>query len=151
MRFKTISVLMISMTLILVSCQHDGSPTQNTSDSETQSLSKKPPKPPMEGTWITFTGELQGHQEVFGCCPNAGPFPEYEMTLSVEELPAGTFDGNIFMNYYGAGRNKSYIVQFWWTEPSTKKTWIEVRGGVIEEDRKNKITTVTFTAALRRT
>ena len=139
MRFKTISVLMISMTLILVSCEYESQPTQNTSESETQSLSKKPQK----GTLIIFTGELQGNQIVFGCCPNAGLFPEYTMTLS-GELPAGTYDGNIFMNTFGTGRNKAYIVQFSWTEIGSDY-FIEIIGGVIQEDKKNKTLTATFT------
>ena len=41
----------------------------------------KPPNPP-SGEFITFEGDLAGSQEVAGCCPNAGPFPAYEMTLS---------------------------------------------------------------------
>ena len=45
----------------------------------------KPEKPDNTQTeWITFTGDLMGSQEVEGCCPNAGPFPEYTMALSFE-------------------------------------------------------------------
>ena len=66
---------------------------------DTESLSKKPEKPER----ITFTGDLSGQEDILGCCPNAGPFPEFTMTLS-GALPAGTYNGNIFMNVYGAGK-----------------------------------------------
>jgi hypothetical protein len=54
---------------------------------------------------IEFTGDLAGWQTVEGCCPNAGPFPEYTMTLG-GDLPDGTYDGQLFINYYGAGQNR---------------------------------------------
>jgi hypothetical protein len=105
---------------------------------------KKPPKPVEPTTeLITFTGSLEGSAVVEDCCPNAGPFPEYAMTLNfeVDGNPAGTFyEGNLFINRYGVGRNQRYIVQFWNDEVA-----IQIIGGVINEDRKNKITTVTFT------
>jgi hypothetical protein len=90
--------------------------------------------------WIVFDGDLSGEQEVEGCCPNAGPFPEYRMTLSfdVGDL-AGTYDGQLFINTYGTGRNREYIVQFW-----NDEIGIEIIGGVIVYDRKNKVLTVTF-------
>ena len=117
--------LILSVTLILVS----------------SGLSKPKPKSEL----ITFVGDLAGSQDVVGCCPNAGPFPEYTMTLS-EEFPGtmpGTYDGQIFMNQYGAGKKKSYIVQFGWTEGGIKY-FIEIIGGDIEQNRKTKILTVTF-------
>ncbi len=71
---------------------------------------------------IVFTGALQGWAHVAGCCPNAGPYPEYTITLpeplvddsvSPETVyPAGTYNGHLFMNSYGAGQVSEYIVQF---------------------------------------
>jgi len=89
-----------------------------------------------------FGGDLQGWQIVEGCCPNSGPFPDYTLTLTRDlgELPAGTHDGQLFLNYYGAGRNRQYVVQFW-----NSLGGIEIIGGVILEDRQNKVTTVEFT------
>jgi hypothetical protein len=92
---------------------------------------------------IEFSGEdLQGWQIVEGCCPNAGPFPDYTLTLTRDlgELPAGPHDGQLFLNYYGAGRNREYVVQFW-----NSLGGIEIIGGVIHVDRRNKVTTVEFT------
>jgi hypothetical protein len=132
---------MFSMSIVFVGCEYEGQPTQTTSNLETQSLSKKPIKPEL----IKFTGDLSGQQEVLGCCPNAGPFPEYTMTLSETfgEL-SGTYDGNIFMNKVGRKPNQSYMVQFWWTE-SANNYYIEIRGGAFEEDKKNKTIIATFT------
>ena len=63
------------------------------------------------------------------------------MTLSETFVGlSGTYDGNIFMNVYGAGKNKSYIVQFW-----DETMFLEVIGGDIEKDNQTKTTTVTFT------
>jgi hypothetical protein len=80
----------------------------------------KPPKTDTE--LIVFTGDLQGWAHVAGCCPNAGPFPEYTITLPeplVDDsvppetvYPAGTYNGELFMNSYGAGQVSEYIVQF---------------------------------------
>ncbi len=141
-----LSVLFLSITLILVSCKYVGSPTQNTSDLETLRLSKPKSKPNREN--ITFIGDLTGSQIVEDCCPNAGPFPEYTMTLSEVFPMPGIYEGNIFMNVFmlmnerGRGKKKAYIVQFWWSDGSDY--FIEVRGGDIEENKKMKILTVTF-------
>ncbi len=92
---------------------------------------------------IAFKGDLIGDQVVEGCCPNAGPFPEYTMTLGfwVGNFPPGTtYKGQLFINYYGAGRDRKYKVQFW-----SAHIGIQIIGGVIVEDRKNNVTTVTFT------
>ena len=114
MKSIVISVLMFSMTLVFVSCEYESQPTQNTSDSETQSLSKKGGK--LKPELIIFKeGDLEGNQTVFGCCPNAGPWPTYTMTLS-GPLPDGTYDGHIFMNSTGRQSPGDYIVQFWWGE-----------------------------------
>ena len=105
----------------------------------------KPPKPPKPGgttaECIVFTGDLIGGQEVEGCCPNAGPFPAYTMTLDSLGLLDGTYEGQLFINYHGAGRNKKYIVQFWNDDLGVA---IEIIGGVIDNDKKNKVLTVTF-------
>ena len=102
---------------------------------------EKTPKP--DGTtteWIEFTGALDGGEAVEGCCPNAGPWPEYTMTLSgVGDLLDGTYNGQLFINYYGAGRNQKYIVQFW-----TDDFGIEIIGGQIDKDKETKVLTVTF-------
>jgi hypothetical protein len=139
------SVLMLSMALIFVSCENGSQLTQSTLDVETQ-LSKGRPHPnkPRKAELIAFVGDLKGSQTVVGCCPNAGPFPAYTMTLSgplLESLPAGPHDGQIFMNTVGSRRaNRSYMVQFW-----TETMFLEVRGGVIQEDKKNKSLTATYT------
>lgn len=102
----------------------------------------KPGKPSTE--WIQFTGDLAGAQPVDGCCPNAGPFPEYTMTLgfNVGSFTDGTtIDGYLFINRYGAGRNHAYKVQFW---NDDLEIFIEIIGGDIDNDKKNKILTVTF-------
>ena len=154
MKSKTISVLILSITLILVSlilvsCKYDGSPTQNTSDLETLRLSKPKPnpnKPKLNSENITFTGDLVGSQIVVGCCPNAGPYPEYTMTLS-DKFPEefqGEHTGNIFLNSFGGQLEWAYKVQFWWEEEGEGEYFIEFRGGEVHEDKKTKILTVTF-------
>ena len=150
MKSKVISVLILSTTLILVSfilvsCNYDGSTTQNTSDLETLRLSK----PKIHSENITFEGDLEGSQEVVGCCPNAGPWPEYTMTLSGEFSGEflGEHTGYIFMNGFGRNMDWAYKVQFWWfeTEGDTETEYfIEIRGGEVHNDRKTKILTVTF-------
>ncbi len=106
----------------------------------------KPDKPGKTKTeWIAFTGDLVGGQTVEGCCPNDGPFPEYGMTLlfKVGNFPPSAYhDGQLFINRYGAGRNQKYKVQFWNDEIGIA---IEIIGGVIDDDKKNKVLTVTFT------
>jgi hypothetical protein len=100
---------------------------------------------------------LEGSQEVIGCCPNAGPNPEYTMTLSGEltdYVPAGPNDGHIFMNVFinlserVRGKRKAmYMVKFWWGEGDDDYFYdyfIEVRGGDIESNKKTKSLTVTF-------
>jgi hypothetical protein len=113
----------------------------------TNVTAKKSVKPPPDqdkttAEWIVFTGDLVGSQEVVGCCPNAGPFPTYAMTLTndIGGFSAGDYEGQLFINSYGAGRNREYIVQFW-----NDDIGIEIIGGVIDNDKKNKILTVTFT------
>ena len=104
----------------------------------------KPPKP-ASAELITFTGDLAGTETVSGCCPNAGPFPAYTMTLKSPPFPAGISGvlqtGNIFMNSFG---REDYIVQFWWGEEPENDYFIEIRGGVKEYDKRTKVLTVTF-------
>jgi hypothetical protein len=116
----------------------------------------KPPKPekPDETAkeWIAFSGDLVGGQEVEGCCPNAGPAPGYTLTLPYglgvkgdpTYCPPGRYDGHIFMNFWGAGRDQQYLVRFRGVNEAMDSISIEITGGVIEKDRKNKVLTVTF-------
>ena len=94
---------------------------------------------------IEFTGDLAGWQLVEDCCPNAGPMPEYMMTLGGDLCDSSvsdcTYNGRLFINYYGAGQDRRYVVQFWSESLGT----IEIIGGVIYEDRRNKSTRVVFT------
>ncbi|MFW9938683.1 MAG: hypothetical protein ACFFD5_13630 [Candidatus Thorarchaeota archaeon] len=133
MKSKTISVVILSITLffsiilILVS----------------SGLSKRN----INTEWITFSGDLYGEQEVVGCCGNAGPNPEYTLTLSEEAFPDDMtrepHTGLIFMNRFGRNMPWAYMVQFSWTD-SGKEYYIEIRGGVIHQDKKTKILTVDF-------
>lgn len=105
----------------------------------------RPQKPDNPGKteveWIAFTGDLSGIQSVEGCCPNAGPFPEYTMTLSgVFGTAVGIHAGHLFINNWGAGKDHGYIVQFW----DDSGLEIEITGGAVDYDRKTKILTVTF-------
>lgn len=119
----------------------------------------KPNKPPKPGRskpeCIVFTGDLQsveGGTEIIGCCPNAGPFPAYTMTLNVVGIPYGTYDGQLFINSLRTEEVTGYIVQFmtWnWDNdtPGNDDYFFEIRGGDVVKDRKNKVTTVTFDGA----
>ena len=133
MKSKNISVLVLSITLILVSLIFVSS----------FGLSKPNPKP--TGELITFTGDLTGSEIVEGCCPNAGPFPEYTMTLygNFPDEFQGPHTGQIFLNSFGRKLPWDYKVQFWWTEDETEY-FIEIRGGEVHKDKKTKILTVTF-------
>jgi hypothetical protein len=126
----------------------------------TNATAKKPVKPSPEpdqttAECIVFTGDLMGEAVVEGCCPNAGPFPEYAMTLHLKNedrtttVHYGEYDGELFINNYGAGRHHGYQVQFWswdWdTEiPVVGDICIEVIGGIIDNDKKNKVLRVSF-------
>ncbi|MCK4286357.1 MAG: hypothetical protein KAX18_09145, partial [Candidatus Lokiarchaeota archaeon] len=75
----------------------------------------------------------------------------YTMTLSEEifpqEMTGEEHDGNIFMNRFGRNMDWAYKVQFWWGEGGNGyfyEYFIEIRGGVVHNDRKTKILTVTF-------
>jgi len=111
-----------------------------------QDAQGKPDKPDKSSAqWIEFSGEdLEGGEWVYGCCPNAGPWPDYTMTLNFgsHNFSPGTYYGKLFINYFGAGRNQKYKVQFWWNYDLD--LGIEIIGGVLDFDRKNKVLTVTF-------
>jgi hypothetical protein len=119
------------------------------SGAEAKGKPEKPAKPgEAETELIVFTEDLSGWQEVEGCCPNAGPFPRYTMILNfaVGEFPAGTeFDGQLFLNSYRSGHDRKYMVQFWNNHDEPGHVAIEIIGGEIYEDKKNKTLTVIFT------
>ena len=145
MKNLLISFVMLVISCFLFSCENGNQLTQTGSDEEYNIINKKP----VQGELISFIGDLEGSQEVIGCCPNAGPFPEYILKLKEDPFPleisGRELDGNIFMNKFGRNLPWEYKVQFSWCEiNSTDTTFIEVRGGVLQEDKKNKITTVTF-------
>jgi hypothetical protein len=99
--------------------------------------------------WIFFMGDLTGGSApVEGCCPNAGPYPEYTLTFSdAVNFPDGTYDGQLFMNGYRIGRDdRGYKVQFW-TPEGVDHICFEIYGGVRDYEKKTKVLTVTFTAA----
>ena len=126
----------------------------------------KPDKPDNTKTeLIVFTGDLEGWAHVEGCCPNAGPYPEYTITLPeplVDDssppetvYPAGTYNGELFMNSYGVGlASDGYIVQFHaccddhvpCIDTSLPVMSFEIIGGTVEEvgKRKDRVLTVTF-------
>ena len=107
----------------------------------------KPDKPGNHGKTqtesIVVTGDLAGGQEVEGCCPNAGPFPEYTLTLTKNltfadgtHFAAGPYDGHVFMN--------DDKFQFWTEGWPNNHICIEIYGGEIYKDKKNKTLTVIF-------
>ena len=117
----------------------------------------KPPKPEKtKAECIVFTEDLEsveGSTVIEGCCPNAGPFPAYSMTLDTGSLLDGTHEGQLFINFVGTGPNQQYKVQFWtWdndTEtPGTGDYFFEIQGGEIVNDRRAKVLTVTFSDEL---
>jgi len=102
---------------------------------------------------ILFTGDLLGMAEVEGCCPNAGPFPAYTMTLDLHDADGndylGDYDGQLFMNF---ASDQGYKVQFWnWDSdnetPGDGDIFFEIYGGDIIYDRKSNFLNVTFTGA----
>ena len=119
----------------------------------TNATAKKPVKPPPDpdqttAECIVFAGDLEtvpGSEVVEDCCPNAGPFPGYAMTLDLKyedgttAYYGGPYDGKLFINNYGAGRSHGYIVQFW-----NDDICFEAIGGVIDNDKKSKFLTVSF-------
>ena len=116
---------------------------------------KKPDNPnKIKAELIVFEGDLVGSQEVVGCCPNAGPFPEYTMALSfaVEGddyyTPANTpINGELFISGYSIGEDSGYIVQFSNEHDADNHVAIEIRGGEVSMDKKTKEVTVVFKEA----
>jgi hypothetical protein len=131
----------------------------------------KPDKPNLTTECIVFTDNtedvfdhvyLEGGQEcaVVGCCPNAGPAPQYVMTLynvcytsafgTTEFLPEVPVLGHLFMNEFG--RNAPYegwLVQFWTCDYRARRPvggdfFLQIRGGTGDEDKKTKVTIVEF-------
>jgi len=129
----------------------------------TNATAKKPVKPPPDSDktkaeCIIFTGALEtmlDWEVVEGCCPNAGPWPTYAMTLDLphEDDPefrySYTGPGQLFINGYRIGKDSGYKVQFWswdWdTEiPGRGDVFFELYGGDVVEDKKSKTLTVSF-------
>jgi hypothetical protein len=106
---------------------------------------------------IVFTGDLEtvpGSEVVEDCCPNAGPFPAYAMTLNMLYKDGityqGQYDGQLFTKFSSNGPHKQSKVQFWsWDSdldtPSVGDIFFEIDGGDVEFDRKNDFLTVSFT------
>ena len=140
----------------------------------------KPVKPPgkpgggKDGTkaeCIIFTDNMEGWDShvwleggqdcaIEGCCPNAGPWPRYEMTLynvcytsafGIEEcLEPDSVLGYVFMNAYGRNAPyEGYKVQFWTWDyldrgPGDGDFFFQVRGGTGGLDKKTKVSVVEF-------
>jgi hypothetical protein len=110
---------------------------------------EKPPK----FECITFSGDLEsaGETRIADCCPNAGPAPEYEMTLSTgDDRVDGTRSGYLFINVLGTGPSQVFMVKFWtWdsyggVSPRDGDYFFEIRGGTIVRDRRAKTFIVTY-------
>jgi hypothetical protein len=142
---------LFTLSLVLVACETQpvGVDTPDAQFAKGDNPNK-PPRPP-SGELITFEGDLIGGEEVAGCCPNAGPFPEYTMTLSGTFPPPmpGTRAGNVFMNNW-RGRDdtgswvRGYKVQFWWGEETGDYYFMEINGGQKEYNKRTRVLTVTY-------
>jgi hypothetical protein len=122
----------------------------------------KPPKPDKpdtpgqsKGECIKFSGDLQsaGETIIEGCCPNAGPWPAYTMTLATDSPVDGTaIPGYLFIGSYGTpAPYEGHKVQFWTWDvdsetPGTGDFFFEIRGGtaVSEKVKNHRILTVNF-------
>lgn len=113
----------------------------------------KPQNPGTPTDLIIFEGDLEGRAIVEGCCPNAGPNPAYTMTvtrdLGVDGGPrvlAGTYEGFIFMNFFGTRKNQQYYVKFWGSSPEGEGLNVAfgIKGGIIDFDRKSRVLIVDF-------
>jgi hypothetical protein len=90
---------------------------------------------------VTLTGDIAGEEIIVeGAFPNRGPFPDFTAIL-LGGLPAGTYDGKIFMGRYGKKKDANYLVQFWTEDGAIS---IEVRGGKVVKERHSGLTTATF-------
>jgi hypothetical protein len=99
---------------------------------------------------IIFSGDLVGAAVVEGCCPNAGPSPEYTMRLKklCGDLGAGTYDGKLYTSAWNAGGNPTAMVEFWVQKGGKFKGgegFYLIGGDDILWVRKTKYLTVTFT------
>ena len=117
---------------------------------------KPPGKPATPGETtdlIIFEGDLKGSAIVLGCCPNAGPNPEYTMTVNRDlgyegglQVPKGTYDGFIFMNFFGTRKNQQYYIKFWGSSSTTPGLNVAfgIKGGVIYQEKKSDTLRVEF-------
>lgn len=106
---------------------------------------------------IVFAGDLEtvpGSEVVEDCCPNAGPFPAYTMSLNLLDEDGityqGQYDGQLFTKFSSNGPHKHSRVQFWsWDSdldtPGVGDIFFEIDGGDVVFDRKNDFLTVSFT------
>ena len=106
---------------------------------------------------IVFTGDLEtvpGSEVVEDCCPNAGPFPAYMMSLNLLDEDGityqGQYEGQLFTKFSSNGPHKDSKVQFWsWDSdfdtPGVGDIFFEIDGGDVVFDRKNDFLTVSFT------
>jgi hypothetical protein len=138
------------IALLIVSGAYAGKPTD------------KPGKPPKPGNVTTecfvFTGDLEGGQEVEGCCPNAGPSPAYTMTLDVVGVEYGTYEGYLFAKpvrtKFKGQTTERYKVQFYTWDSETEIPEIPGEGDYffeifcdgddIQYDETTDVLTVTF-------
>jgi hypothetical protein len=134
---------------------------------------EKPAKPNLTTECIVFTDNqndddlehvyLEGGQDcaTVGCCPNAGPFPQYVMTLynvcytsafnTTDCLQEDPVLGLLFMN--GFGRNAPYegwLVQFWTCDYRARRPvggdfFLQIRGGTeVPQPKKSKVEVIEF-------
>jgi hypothetical protein len=106
---------------------------------------------------IVFTGNLEtvpGSEVVEDCCPNAGPFPAYTMSLDLLDADGttyvGQYKGQLFTKFSSNGPHKESKVQFWsWDSdldtPGVGDIFFEIDGGDVVFDRKSDFLTVSFT------
>jgi len=126
---------------------------------------EKPPKPEciifednVEDVDVHVYLESTGTTIIDGCCPNAGPAPEYTMTLhnicytsvfGPTCIPEVSLDGYVFMNVLGTpGPDQRYMVKFWtWDyaagDPIFGDYFFEIRGGDLR-DKKTEGPNVTY-------
>jgi len=113
----------------------------------------KPQNPGTPTDLIVFRGDLEGRAIVEECCPNAGPNPPYTMTVTRDlgydggpQVPAGTYDGFIFMNFFGTKKNQQYYVKFWGSNPDVRGLNVAfgINGGIIDFDKKSRVLFVDF-------
>jgi hypothetical protein len=113
----------------------------------------KPQSPGETTDLIIFDGDLEGHAIIEGCCPNAGPHPAYTLKVTRDlgsesgpQVPAGTYEGYIFMNFFGTPKNQVYYVKFWGLDLSNPNVHVAfgIKGGTIYQERKKDPLRVKF-------